>query len=1377
MMKFMRKSKGSISIFLCLVLLPMVTYATLVIDATRLQSARTTIAEAGDLTMNAALSEYEQVLEDMYGLFAEVQSEDDLEPALNAYFQQTIESSLSESEDDAYIQELASWITDSLLNQNDGNIDFTNLVDMEMEELTFEPAPTSALANPAVMKRQIIDYMKYKGPVSLANTLFPKLNFLKNTSKQADAVKEKVNYTKALSDIEDPCKRAYYAMAGKDEVDSAGKVKSHENGYNDYVDEYNKKIAAKSFDNVIKDSKKYYEYVSRAILYNVKSPFQESLTYDKIYNKIKDGIKNYDDIDTMSADDLGQAESKLNRILGEAAKIIAFKSEDPAGAFENDFGGISYHYNGDEPYSSTVSFDMGFTKADYPTYKNMDTWIVELNLFQSMTELDGGNDWYIKKLKTDDAKFTEALDDRYEDQVEANNRMDQIGKFVEYMEEYKELKRLSSDVWNIYDGYYTDDLREFYAYLDDPAVEDELIEADKAADENYQRLKQYTILIELIYDKLEDKYKSMFNHFLSALSDNTIYEEAAKYYSKLAWKELNEYYKAVVECEKYAGTAADSMVEVVERIGDSEKAKEQWGTTINDIDEGATKAGMKSDFDTVTDGLSMEDAEKLRDVAQECHTYFSDLKSALESIKFFSTQLLSSSVTSAPYFDNEKEYKNHGSDTKPIKTIATDIVSANFHLNSFDPAKAVKANKLDGRDDDGNNIDEEKFFYTLKSICEAKKTQIDEETENAMDVVNEYAEVDSDGGAKKVDTSKHDDDDEPDGDEPDGDDGNGDDDGDDDGDDEELETEDFDQILQSIQNYCEENDKSNNPPEMGDNTVNGMKIDMNNSDYGDASNDAMESLSAASSILSKFSDMATTVRDYAYMEEYFTEMFTCQTDPLDEELVLLNGYGISGDGSTINTGTEWYGKEIEYIIWGDPNMQNNLIKNEAMIYTIRFALNAIYAFTAADIQSFALEVATAIAGWTVIGVPIVQACVTIAIALAESAFDLHELKQGKDVPIYKNASNFVCSPTGFLKNVTEKTVHDAIDGISSKIEESLNEKIDEISETTYTTIGQATKEVQGFVDEFMNEQQQNITSMVENNFINPIINKVTPVLTMVNGEVDDIKNQVTQGINEAFEAIESNIEKMDEGPVRDLTSTLYTTAAIPQKDDLINRLTQYLTEVQENNSASVENIRVLLTGDVNNGDSEDGVITEWMDRIKQQIDDKMTELNEEMMSKIKEHGEEAIGNLKSVIHDEMEAVSNKVSGVTDDIMSKIDTNKIDIPKDTTSGSGGFTLNYKEYCKIFVLLNIVADQTKMLQRAGALIQANVCHAAENANESFELTNANTLVYVNAKVKLGTMFPWCVSVTDNNATGEMGTQLDLSHLGSNYVTIDYSGINGY
>lgn len=87
-MNWMRKCKGSISIFLCLILLPMVTYSTVIIDASRMQTSKVNLSNAGDLTMNAALSEYETVLKDLYGLFAVSghESSDKFQKSLEMFF-------------------------------------------------------------------------------------------------------------------------------------------------------------------------------------------------------------------------------------------------------------------------------------------------------------------------------------------------------------------------------------------------------------------------------------------------------------------------------------------------------------------------------------------------------------------------------------------------------------------------------------------------------------------------------------------------------------------------------------------------------------------------------------------------------------------------------------------------------------------------------------------------------------------------------------------------------------------------------------------------------------------------------------------------------------------------------------------------------------------------------------------------------------------------------------------------------------------------------------------------------------------------------------------------------------------------------------------
>ena len=190
MLKFFRDTKAYVSIFLCLVLMPMVTYVTMIIDATRLQSCRVQIQSAGDLAINAAMSEYDQVLQDMYGLFANATSAEDLEPAIRNYFEETISGNLyySSKSDKAYVKDFADELTGYVMQGKEIDEDsLLNFMEMQLEADTddlkgfsYVPVTESAISKPSIMKAQIIDYMKYKGPVSVGNNMLRKIGFLKD---------------------------------------------------------------------------------------------------------------------------------------------------------------------------------------------------------------------------------------------------------------------------------------------------------------------------------------------------------------------------------------------------------------------------------------------------------------------------------------------------------------------------------------------------------------------------------------------------------------------------------------------------------------------------------------------------------------------------------------------------------------------------------------------------------------------------------------------------------------------------------------------------------------------------------------------------------------------------------------------------------------------------------------------------------------------------------------------------------------------------------------------------------------------------------------------------------------------------------------------
>ena len=71
-MNFFRKrtTKGAISIFLVMILVPTLLLSAVLIDGSRMASARAMTQEAGDLAAASALAAYNEDLKDEYGLFA-----------------------------------------------------------------------------------------------------------------------------------------------------------------------------------------------------------------------------------------------------------------------------------------------------------------------------------------------------------------------------------------------------------------------------------------------------------------------------------------------------------------------------------------------------------------------------------------------------------------------------------------------------------------------------------------------------------------------------------------------------------------------------------------------------------------------------------------------------------------------------------------------------------------------------------------------------------------------------------------------------------------------------------------------------------------------------------------------------------------------------------------------------------------------------------------------------------------------------------------------------------------------------------------------------------------------------------------------------------
>lgn len=157
-MNFFYKTKGVISIFLIIIMLPLFTSAVLLVDGTRYQSAKMMAQEAGDLAAYSTIANYDVNLKDQYGLFA-IDDVDKAAKNFEKYFRESLGYSASESKE--YSKIVQDAISNSLFK--DGkykNSKFFNMYNFEIG--TSNVSPEHPLSVPSVLQNQIVEYSKYR---------------------------------------------------------------------------------------------------------------------------------------------------------------------------------------------------------------------------------------------------------------------------------------------------------------------------------------------------------------------------------------------------------------------------------------------------------------------------------------------------------------------------------------------------------------------------------------------------------------------------------------------------------------------------------------------------------------------------------------------------------------------------------------------------------------------------------------------------------------------------------------------------------------------------------------------------------------------------------------------------------------------------------------------------------------------------------------------------------------------------------------------------------------------------------------------------------------------------------------------------------------
>lgn len=161
--------KGQITVFLSLILMAVVILAGVLIDAARIYSGETQVRRAMASSARSVLANYSTKLKEDYGLFMLGENESGvLESRVRDYMSKSLAGSSGKREADT--KEVS-------------------LYDFQIDKLTVTPYYNGT--ENEVVRKQILEYMKYRAPKEIAQGVWEKMKAFKDAGKMSEAYKRK----------------------------------------------------------------------------------------------------------------------------------------------------------------------------------------------------------------------------------------------------------------------------------------------------------------------------------------------------------------------------------------------------------------------------------------------------------------------------------------------------------------------------------------------------------------------------------------------------------------------------------------------------------------------------------------------------------------------------------------------------------------------------------------------------------------------------------------------------------------------------------------------------------------------------------------------------------------------------------------------------------------------------------------------------------------------------------------------------------------------------------------------------------------------------------------------------------------------------------
>jgi len=382
-------------------------------------------------------------------------------------------------------------------------------------------------------------------------------------------------------------------------------------------------------------------------------------------------------------------------------------------------------------------------------------------------------------------------------------------------------------------------------------------------------------------------------------------------------------------------------------------------------------------------------------------------------------------------------------------------------------------------------------------------------------------------------------------------------------------------------------------------------------------------LDAGLSLIDTIAGMVEGVRDNLYVNEYIMTTFpniVGSNIDVKKELTALQQKRMEYNATTAG---------VEYILIGGYDSSANILLVDAELLGIRTIFNTAAIFTDVAKVNQATAIAGAISGPFA---PLVTVGLLLAWAVAESALDVVHLKDGEEVPLFKNGKDWYLSVEGAvaqcvdqIAEVVGKEAQSILSSIKSHFKNTTKEVIYDVynnaSGTKEQIINNAISDAKGEVGQLATQMADNVGGNEKcSNVINDISKEFDEAAEQVKGEIsnwgdkilvdardqaikvvneslDTAFDQIQDGTDEAFKGLSEEIKESLKGniPIGEVTSTGNTATVKLNYEDYLRILLLMMSQKNK-----MERVQSLIQANMIHGGNktfkmEDSSVAIWAD--------------------------------------------------------------------------------------------------------------------------------------------------------------------------------------